>query len=158
MSRPPEGALPAAPTAASTATCMFVVRAAPVMLFEMLWACSPGSGEVLQAPTKGMLLKMLRAPSTVPGMLWATSWPVLLEMLRAPTQLVLGQHFGAASWMWVPLLLRTALAQGLVVLRAGSFQCFGMIWGPRSPGFVQMFRAGAPVFVVLWAALASGLL
>lgn len=115
---------------------MFVIRAGPVMLFEMLWACSPGSGEVLQAPTKGMFLKMLRAPSTVPGVFRAASWPMLLEMFRAPTQHVLGQHFWAAPWMWVPLLLGAALAQGLVVLRAGSFQCFGVIWGPRSPGFV----------------------
>lgn len=158
MSRTPKGALPAAPATASSATCMFVIRAAPIMLFEMLWTCSPGSGEVLQAPTKGMFLKMLGAPSAVPGMFRAAAWPVLLEMLRAPTQHVLGQHFWAAPWVWVPLLLGAALAQRFVVFRAGSFQCFGVIWGPRSPGFVQMFRTSAPVFVVLRAALAPWLL
>lgn len=136
MSLPPEGALSAAGAAASTATYMFVIRAAPIMLFEMFWACSPSSGEVLQAPTKGMFLKMLRAPSAVPGMFWAAPWPVLLEMFRAPTQHVLRQHFWAAPCMRVPLLLWAALAQGLVVLRAGSFQCFGVICGPGSPGFV----------------------
>lgn len=136
LSWPSESALPAAPAAASAATYMFVIRTAPIMLFEVLWACSSGSGKVLHAPSKGMFLEMLGAPSTVPGMFRAAPWSVLLEMFRAPTQHMLGQHFRAAPGMWVPLLLWAAFAQGLVVLRARSFQCFGVVWGPRSPGFL----------------------
>lgn len=110
MSLPPEGAFPAAPAAASAATYRFVIGAAPVMLFEMFWASPPGSGEVLQAPPKGMFLKMLGAPSAVPGMFRAAPWPVLLEMFWTPAQHVLGQHFWAAPWMGVPLLLWATLA------------------------------------------------
>ena len=106
------------------------------MLFEVLWACSSGSGKVLQAPSKGMFLEMLGAPSTVPGMFGAAAWSVLLEMFRASAQHMLGQHFRAAPWMWVPLLLWAAFAQGLVVLGARSFQCFGVIWRPGSLAFL----------------------
>lgn len=91
---------------------------------------------MLQASTEGMFLKMLGAPSAVPGVLRAAPRPVLLEVFRAPAQHMLGQCFGAAPWVWVPLLFRAALAQGFVVLRAGSFECFGVIWGAGGPGFL----------------------
>lgn len=79
---------------------------------------------------------MLGTPSTVPGVFGAAPGPVLLKVFRAPTQHVLGQRFGAAPWMRVPLLFRAALAQGFVVLRAGSFECFGVIWGAGGSGFL----------------------
>lgn len=91
---------------------------------------------MLQASTEGMFLKMLGAPSTVPGVLGAAPGSVLLEVFRAPAQHVLGQRFRAAPWVRVPLLFRAALAHGFVVLRAGSFECFGVIRGPGGPGFL----------------------
>ena len=100
------------------------------MLFEVLGAGAPDPGEVLQAPTEGVFLQMLGAPSAVPGVLGAAPGPVLREVFRAPAQQVLGQRFRAVPCMWVPLLFWTALAQGFVVLGAGAFESFGVIWGP----------------------------
>lgn len=113
---------------------------------------------MLQAPTKGVFLQMLGAPSTVPGVFRAAPRPVLLKVLGAPAQHVFGQRFGAAPGVRVPLLLRAALAQGFVVLGAGSFECFWVIWGPGGSGFLEMLGAGAPVLGVLRAALGPGLL
>lgn len=105
-----EGALPAASsTASSSAAHVFVIRAPHVMLFEVLGASPPDSGEMLQAPTEGLFLKVLGATSAVPGVLRAATWPVLLKVLRAPTQHVFGQHLRAAPRMRVPLLLRASL-------------------------------------------------
>ena len=50
-------------------THVFVIRAPSEMLFEVLGASAPDPGEVLQAPTEGVFLQMLGAPSAVPGVL-----------------------------------------------------------------------------------------
>ena len=128
------------------------------MLFEVLGAGAPDPGEVLQAPTEGVFLQMLGAPSTVPGVLGAAARPVLLEVFGAPAQHVLGQRFRAVPCVWVPLLFWTALAQGFVVLRAGAFESFGVIWGPGGPSFLQMLGAGTPVLGMFRAALRPGFL
>lgn len=162
MRLPSEGALPAAAAAAaaaaSSSTHVFVIRAPSEMLFEVLGAGAPDPGEVLQAPTEGVFLQMLGAPSAVPGVLGAAPGPVLREVFRAPAQQVLGQRFRAVPCMWVPLLFWTALAQGFVVLGAGAFESFGVIWGPGGPSFLQMLGAGTPVLGVFRAALRPGFL